>query len=66
MMEHTRAEETRDDDAVPVPGEAGASAGPGGYEGPGGWGTAALALLGGLFLVSAALTVHSVMTTFGG
>ena len=36
------------------------------YEGPGGWGTAAMALLAGLFLISVALTVHSLVATFGG
>lgn len=37
-----------------------------GYEGPGGWGTTAMALLVGLFLVSVGLTVHSLVATFGG
>lgn len=36
------------------------------YEDPGGWGTAAMALLVGLFLVSVGLTVHSLLATFGG
>lgn len=36
------------------------------YEGPGPWGPAALWLLGGLFLISAALTVHALLATFGG
>lgn len=40
--------------------------GPDGYEGPGGWGTAAVALLVGLFVISVGLTIHSLMTTFGG
>lgn len=37
-----------------------------GYDGPGAWGPAALWLLGGLFLLSAAATVHSILATFGG
>lgn len=37
-----------------------------GYDGPGGWGTAALTLLAGLFLISVALTVHSIVATFAG
>lgn len=45
------------------PADAG---GPDGYDGPGGWGTAALTLLAGLFLISAALTVHSIVATFAG
>lgn len=36
------------------------------YDGPGAWGPAALWLLGGLFVISAALTVHSILATFGG
>ena len=36
------------------------------YDGPGAWGPAALWLLGGLFVISAALTVHSMLATFGG
>lgn len=36
------------------------------YDGPGPWGPAALWLLGGLFLISAAATVHSIVVTFGG
>lgn len=36
------------------------------YEGPGAWGTWALALLLGLFLLSAAATVHSIVVTFTG
>lgn len=47
-------------------GEAPAGdAGPAGYEGPGGWGTAAMVLLIGLFLISVGLTVHSLVATFG-
>lgn len=36
------------------------------YEGPGAWGAWALALLGGLFLLATAATVHSVIVTLGG
>lgn len=36
------------------------------YDGPGAWGPAALWLLGGLFVISAALTAHSLLVTFGG
>lgn len=36
------------------------------YAGPGAWGPAALWLLGGLFVLSAAATVHSIVVTFGG
>lgn len=36
------------------------------YSGPGAWGAAALWLLGGLFVISAALTAHSILATFGG
>jgi hypothetical protein len=46
----------------------GASAGEytGEYTGPGAWGTAAMWLLGTLFVLSAAATVHSILATFGG
>ncbi len=37
----------------------------GDYEGPGAWGPAALWLLGTLFALSAAATVHSILVTFG-
>ncbi len=36
------------------------------YEGPGAWGPAAMWLLGALFVLSAAATVHSILATFGG
>lgn len=36
------------------------------YEGPGAWGPAAMWLLGVLFVLSAAATVHSILATFGG
>lgn len=36
------------------------------YAGPGAWGPAALWLLGALFALSAAATVHSILATFGG
>lgn len=36
------------------------------YEGPGAWGTAAMWLLVGLLVLGAALTVHSIVVTFGG
>lgn len=36
------------------------------YTGPGAWGPAALWLLGVLFVLSAAATVHSILATFGG
>lgn len=36
------------------------------YAGPGAWGPAALWLLGTLFVLSAAATVHSILATFGG
>lgn len=39
---------------------------PGAYTGPGAWGPAALWLLGGLFVLSALATVHSILVTFGG
>lgn len=35
------------------------------YEGPGGWGTAAMALLLGLLVVSVIATIHSIVATFG-
>lgn len=38
----------------------------GDYTGPGAWGAAALWLLGTLFVLSAAATVHSILATFGG
>lgn len=44
----------------PPPGK-----GPEDYEGPGGWGTAAMALLVALLLISVALTVHSLVATLG-
>lgn len=37
-----------------------------GYEGSGAWGTWALVLLGILFVIATAATVHSVLVTFGG
>lgn len=46
--------------------EADAASPPEDYEGPGAWGPAALWLLGGLFVLSAAATVHSILVTFGG
>lgn len=36
------------------------------YEGPGGWGPAALWLLGGLFALSVVATVHSILVTLAG
>lgn len=36
------------------------------YAGSGAWGPAALWLLGGLFVLSALATVHSILVTFGG
>lgn len=39
---------------------------PGEYAGPGAWGAAAMWLLGTLFVLSAAATVHSILATFGG
>lgn len=46
-------------------GDAGSSGDPdaGGYEGPGAWGTSAVALLVVLLVVSVALTVHSILAT---
>lgn len=41
----------------------GAATGAGGYEGPGAWGTSAVALLVVLLVVSVALTVHSILAT---
>lgn len=38
----------------------------GGYDGPGAWGAAAIWLLVGLFVLGTALTVHSIVVTFGG
>lgn len=60
--------------AGPAPGGEGSSgraASSGGtptgeYAGPGGWGPAAMWLLGALFVLSAAATVHSILATFGG
>lgn len=43
-----------------------ASSPAGQYAGPGAWGAAALWLLGVLFALSAAATVHSILATFGG
>lgn len=58
----------------PAPGAGGPTGGAassggtpaGEYEGPGAWGPAAMWLLGALFVISAAATVHSILATFGG
>lgn len=47
-------------------GAAGPSSDVADYPGPGAWGPAALWLLGVLFALSAAATVHSILATFGG
>lgn len=36
------------------------------YSGPGAWGTWALVLMGGLFVIAALATAHSILVTFGG
>lgn len=46
-------------------GTVGADGGEG-YDGPGGWGTAAMALLLGLLVISIGATVHSIVATFVG
>lgn len=60
---------TDEPSSVTESGSAGRSSPPGkgpeGYEGPGGWGTAAMALLVALLLISVALTVHSLVATLG-
>ena len=58
--------DTRQDDRRTGADREGGSTGSERYEGPGGWGTAAIALMAGLFLISVALTVHSLVATFGG
>jgi hypothetical protein len=44
----------------------GAGPGPAGYDGPGGWSTAAMAVLLGLFVLAVAATAHSMLATLGG
>ena len=44
----------------------GKGSGPAGYDGPGGWSTAAMAVLLGLFALAVAATVHSMLATLGG
>lgn len=56
-----------DPDPVPeAPTDASAGADASGYSGPGAWGPWALALLGALFVIATAATLHSILVTFGG
>lgn len=61
----TASESTSAEGPSPGGEEPDAGTGPAGYEGPGGWGTAAMVLLIALLLISVGLTVHSLVATFG-
>lgn len=48
-----------------IDGSPEARSDPEAYTGSGGWGIAALVLLGGLFVVAMVATAHSMLVTFG-